>query len=363
MPIHCSETTVSSPGAIKNYSGDDAQRWDEFVLRADQATFCHLSGWIRVIENTWDHPSRSLCLECDDAICGVLPLFYIKSRLFGSMLVSTPNAVYGGAVVEDGFAYDQLIRVAREMASELGVDYMELRESGLARGRSSRDLDEGFQIQNLYVTFEHPIRTDQDALMRSFPRDIRRMIRQGPKHGLTSELGREDLLDEFYDVYATSVRNLGTPVFPKRLFAEFLRVFPDRCDILIIRRGRSVAGGVMSFYFRDSVLPYYGGAYPDFYRAGINNFMYWELMCSAATRGYTRFDFGRSKIGSGSYEFKRGWGMRERSLPYKFLLICAREMPSLNPTNPKFKLMIEAWKRLPVSVTKLIGPRIVKNLP
>jgi FemAB-related protein (PEP-CTERM system-associated) len=354
---------VSSPGVVKNYSGDDAQRWDEFVLRADQATVCHLSGWIRVIENTWAHPSRSLYLECDHTILGVLPLFYLKSWLFGSMLVSTPNAVYGGAVVEDGFAYDRLIGVARDLANELEVDYLELRESGMALDRSETDLERRFQIQNLYVTFEHPITTDQESLMRSFPRDIRRMIRQGPKHGLTSELGREDLLDEFYHVYATSLRNLGTPVFPKRMFVEFLRVFRDRCDILIIRHGRCVAGGVMSFYFRDSVLPYYGGAYPEFYGTGINNFMYWELMRSAASRGYTRFDFGRSKTGTGSYQFKRGWGMKERSLPYKFLLIGAREMPRLNPTNPKFKLMIEAWKHLPVSVTKIIGPWIVKNLP
>jgi lipid II:glycine glycyltransferase (peptidoglycan interpeptide bridge formation enzyme) len=119
----------------------------------------------------------------------------------------------------------------------------------------------------------------------------------------------------------------------------------------------------MNFYFRDAVLPYYGGAYPEFYRTGVNNFMYWELMRSAASRGYKTFDFGRSKRGTGSYEFKRGWGMTERALPYKFHLVRAKEMPNLNPTNPKFKLMIEVWKRLPLGATKLIGPRVVRNLP
>lgn len=276
------------------------------------------------------------------------------------MLVSTPNAVYGGPAADDAEVHRALIEAALERANELNVDYLELRD---ARDRRDDSTAEKFHRQNLYVTFEHPITTDEDALIKSFPRDIRRMIRQGPKHGLTSEIGREELLDEFYDVYATSVRNLGTPVFPKRLFAGFLRDFPNTCDILLIRRSGRVAGGVMNFYFRDAVLPYYGGAYPEFYRAGVNNFMYWELMRGAASRGYRSFDFGRSKLGTGAYEFKRGWGMSERALPYKFFLVRAEKAPNLNPTNPKFRLMIETWKRLPVGVTKLIGPRIVRNLP
>ena len=131
----------------------------------------------------------------------------------------------------------------------------------------------------------------------------------------------------------------------------------------MIRQGRRVAGAALSFYFRDAVAPYYGGAYPEFHRAGVNNFMYWELMRLAARRGCSRFDFGRSKRGSGSYEFKRGWGMTETALPYNFLLARADRAPNLNPMNPKFKPLIETWKRLPLSFTKLIGPMIVKYLP
>src|SRR5262249_37313006 len=192
---------------------------------------------------------------------------------------------------------------------------------------------------------------------------IRRMVRQALKHGMRSSLGREELLDDFYNVYATSVRNLGTPVFPKELFAEYLREFPESSDILIIRQGDRVAAGVLSFYFRNTVMPYYGGAYPEFYRMGVNNLMYWELMRRAGARGYTRFDFGRSKRNTGAYEFKRGWRMRERELPYKFFLVRSKKMPNLNPLNPKFKLMVEMWKRLPLQLTKLIGPKIVKHLP
>ncbi len=308
-------------------------------------------------------------------ITGVLPLFHVRSRLFGSMLVSSPNAVYGGVLADDEASRQALLEAAKARARQLNVDYLELRDArewlGFTPAETESDAVEAvavaeaadFKRKDLYVTFEHPITTDEEALMKTFPRDLRTMIRKGIKNGLTGAIGRDELLDEFYDVYATSVRNLGTPVFPKKLFAEFLREFPDDCDILLIRQGERIAGGVLTFYFGNYVLPYYGGAYGEFYRAGINNFMYWELMRSAAARGYSSFDFGRSKLGTGAYEFKRGWGMTMRPLPYKFFLVKSPTLPNLNPTNPKFELLINAWKKLPLGLTKMIGPVIVKYLP
>ena len=344
---------------IKQYEPSQAALWDAYVHRSPQATFCHLSGWGRVIERVWKHKPYHLLAERLGTITGVLPLFHVHSRLFGSMLVSSPNAVYGGVAADDHESRQALIDAAKKLAQDLQVDYLELRHAY----ENETENDPQLLRKELYYTFEHPITTDEEALMKTFPRDLRRMIRQGPKNGLVSEVGRENLLDDFYEVYATSVRNLGTPVFSKRLFAEMLAEFPESSDIILIRQGERVAGGVLNFYFRDTVMPYYGGAYAEFYRAGINNFMYWELMRHAALRGFTNFDFGRSKIGTGAYEFKRGWGMEVRALPYQFYLVRAKEMPNLNPTNPKFELMIKTWKRLPLGVTKLLGPVIVKNLP
>lgn len=344
---------------IKQYEPSQAAAWDAYVHRSPQATFCHLSGWGRVIERVWKHKSYHLFAESNGTVTGVLPLFHVHSRLFGSMLVSSPNAVYGGVAADDEESRKALIDAAKKIAGNLQVDYLELRHAF----ENEAEDDAQLHRKELYYTFEHPITTDEEALMKTFPRDLRRMIRQGPKNGLVSQVGQEELLDDFYEVYATSVRNLGTPVFSKRLFAEMLAEFPETSDIVLIRQGGRVAGGVLSFYFRDTVMPYYGGAYAEFYRAGINNFMYWELMRHAAARGFTRFDFGRSKIGTGAYDFKRGWGMEVRALPYQFYLVRAKEMPNLNPTNPKFELMIKTWKRLPLGVTKLLGPVIVKNLP
>lgn len=343
---------------LRPFTWTDARGWDEYLSRARAATFCHLSGWMKVVEATWHHLSQSLIAERDGKIVGVLPLYFTRSRLFGSSLVSTPNAVYGGVVADDAEARGSLLDGAKFLAHNLGVAHLEL--------RNADDLLEDIadmHRQDLYVSFDREIFDDEDRLMKSLPRDIRRMIRLGPRHGLRAVTGREELLDEFYEVYATSVRNLGTPVFPKRLFAAFLRQFPDACDLLVIRDGAQTAGAVMSFYFRDTVMPYYGGAYPAYYSKGINNFMYWELMRRSAARGFTRFDFGRSKRGTGAYDFKRGWGMNERALPYGYFLVTARHMPNLNPLNPKFRLVVETWKRLPLPLTKLLGPRIVRNLP
>lgn len=347
---------------IKTWSNAGAEKWDAFVRRAADATFCHLSGWMRVVERVWGYPSHSIYAEKDNRIAGVAPLFRVANSplgpLSGSRLVSTPNAVYGGVVADDDDVRAELIEAAGSLAESLRVDYLELRDT-----RDRNSAASGFHRQNFYAAFDHPITEDEDALMKSFPRDVRRMIRLGEKRGLSAQIGREELLGDFYNAYAASVRRLGTPVFPKRLFAEFLREFPDASDILLIRQGRRVAGAALSFYFRETVAPYYAGAYPEFHSAGVNNFMYWELMRSAARRGFSRFDFGRSKRGTGSYEFKRGWGMAERPLPYNFLLVRADRMPELNPMNPKFKLLIETWKRLPLSFTKLIGPMIVRYLP
>ncbi len=348
---------------IKSYNAAIAAQWDEFSLNSSAATFCHLSGWQRVIERAWQHRQYSLYAERDGAIVGVLPLFLIDGRWFGSpfgaKLISTPNAVYGGVVANDAEAYQTLIEAAQTLATDLKVDYLDLRDTGVSNHQFP---DAELHCQNLYVAFVHPLSANEDELMKSFPRDVRRMIRQGVKHGLRAEFGREELLPEFYEVYATSLRRLGTPVFPKKLFAEFLREFPASSDILLIRQNNRVAAAVLSFYFRDTVMPYYAGAYQEFTRFGVNNFLYWELMRRSAARGFTRFDFGRSKLGTGACEFKRGWRMTERALPYKIFLVRAKEPPNLNPTNPKFKLMIEAWKHLPLGVTKFLGPKIVRNL-
>src|SRR5574341_406825 len=156
----------SSYIAVKSYSNADAAAWDDYVHRAERATFCHLSGWARVIERTWRHQSHCLYAEREGRIVGVLPLFHVAGPLFGSMLVSTPNAVYGGGAADDDCVHDRLIEAAKSLAARLRVDYLELRDT-----RNGKEPAAEFHRRDLYVTFHHPITPDEDALMKSFPRD------------------------------------------------------------------------------------------------------------------------------------------------------------------------------------------------
>jgi len=286
-------------------------------------------------------------------------MHHVVSPLLGSTLVSLPNAVYGGVAANDPAIGQALIDEAKRLATKLRVKHLELRHDVQASAGSD---DPDLKGKELYVAFDCPISTNDESLMKTFPPDLRRMIRIGVKNELTTEFGREALLDEFYDAYAASVHRLGSPVFPKRLFAACLKSYGDECDIMMIRKDGRVAGTVLSFYFRDTVFPYYSGSYPEFNRAGINNFMYWELMRRACEQGYRTFDFGRSKRNTGSFDFKRNWGFEPQPLHYEYQLHRAKAVPDHNPLNPKYRLFINAWQKLPLPVANAIGPHIVKNL-
>lgn len=344
---------------VRRFVPSDRQAWDACVEDSPAATLCHRSEWMSVIEEVWGHANHSLVAESEGRVRGVLPLFLIRSRLFGTRLVSTPNAVYGGPVATEGRAKRRLVEAALELGGGLKADFVELRDSS---GWEDGPWRIEPRRQDLYFTFECELTECDEDLMTAFPRDVRRMIRLGGRAGLTVETGGAGLLEDFYGIYSSSLHRLGTPVFPRRLFRNFLSRFGKDCEILVVRHEGRPAGAVMSFYFRDAVLPYFGGADPFYYRSGVSNFMYFELMKRAARRGCTRFDFGRSKAGTGAFEFKRGWGMEARPLPYRFFSIGGGRIPDLNPLNPRFSLMIELWKRLPAGVARLAGPLVVRKL-
>jgi FemAB-related protein (PEP-CTERM system-associated) len=187
------------------------------------------------------------------------------------------------------------------------------------------------------------------------------MVRKSLKSGL--EWTEDIRLDEFYEIYARSVHRLGTPVFPRKLFALLREEFPEHARIFGVRKGGTAIGAVLCFYFKDQVLPYYGGSLAEFNREAPNNFMYWSLIVQSCQEGITHFDFGRSKKGTGSYAFKSGWSMQEVSLPYRYQLVRAREVPNLSPVDRKFQLPTAIWKRLPFASTKVLGPRLIRWIP
>lgn len=339
---------------IRELTEGAIQHWDAFVQSNPDATFFHRAGWKRVIERAFRHTTHYLYCERDGVIEGVLPLVHIKHPLFGNSLISVAFGVYGGPVALSEAAERSLDQAAHSLAEDLDVDYLEYRPLKLQK-RS------GFiEKSDLYVTFRKSLKPNAEENLLAIPRKQRAMVRKGLKFGLESEIDGDS--KRLHQVYAASVRNLGTPVFARQYFDALMHEFENDCEVLlIVHRGHPVAG-VMSFYFRDEVLPYYGGGTREARDLAANDVMYWEVMRRACERGCKIFDFGRSKRGTGSYDFKKNWGFAPESLHYLYHLRRGSRPPELNPLNPKFRVFIAMWKRLPLAVANRLGPHIVRNI-
>jgi FemAB-related protein (PEP-CTERM system-associated) len=333
---------------------DRVPAWEAFVASHPDATFFHRAGWATVIERAFGQRPLYAMAEQDGAVVGVLPLVHMRSALFGSALVSTPFCVEGGPLAATEEADRALTDHAIGLLKTCRVSALEFR---------ARDPKLGCDWptkSDLYVSFRRAITADDEANLKAIPRKQRAMVRKGIQNGLVSVLDRD--ADRLHAIYAESVRNLGTPVFSRRYFRLLINVFADDTDVVTILDGETAIASVMNFTFRDQVLPYYGGgrtAARD--RAG-NDFMYWEVMRRHAASGARLFDFGRSKAGTGAFSFKKNWGFEPEPLHYRYYLTPGTPIPEHNPLNPKYALFIRAWKRLPVPVANLIGPRIVRGI-
>jgi FemAB-related protein (PEP-CTERM system-associated) len=284
----------------------------------------------------------------------VLPLYQVSSPPFGRSLISTPFAVHGGICADDDEAAGALLEDAAALARRLGCRYVELRHE-----RPVADLP----TKDLYVTFRRAILPDREANLAAIPSNKRHRVRNSEKRGLTARLGGAELLPGYYRVISESMRNLGSPVFPKRLFRALLEEFGARCRIFSVFHDETMVAGALTLFYRDQVIPYYGGSTRTGNSLAANDFMYWKLLCHGAEAGYKIFDFGRSKKESGAYGFKRHWGFEPTPLAYQYQLTGQRDLPNLSPANPKFSLAIHLWRRMPLRLTQWLGPQLVRYFP
>ena len=347
------DATGGVPLTVRLFAEDDRAAWASFVQACPDATFFHRIEWRDIIEQVFGHRTHYLLARRGVEIVGVLPLAQVKSLLFGHSLVSLPFAVYGGAAVTDEEARVSLHTAAAELARQLQVDYLEL------RNRSS--YEPGWPQQDLFVTFRRSIAPDAEANMRAIPRKQRAMVRKGTHRSLASEIDAD--VDRFFDLYADNAHRHGTPPMPKKYFERLQQAFGDACEVMTIvnAQGRPVSG-VLSFYFRDEVLPYYAGDVAEARELAANDFKYWELMRRACKRGCRTYDYGRSKRGTGSFDFKTNWGFEPQPLHYEYQLLKREAVPQNNPSNPKYQALIRLWRRLPRRVVNALGPSIVRNL-
>jgi FemAB-related protein (PEP-CTERM system-associated) len=332
----------------------EQDQWDRFVQSSPSGTLCHLTGWKTVVESALGHRSFSLVARGERGIRGVFPISWVRNKLFGDCLVSMPLGVYGGICADDEDSYFSLLKAGSDLADRLGVQYLEMRNR-------TEDFPTGLPGRDLYVTFTQDLAPGPDKLLQGLPRDTRYAVRKSLKAGLD---WIEDLsLDEFYEIYAQSVHRLGTPVFSKDLFTRFQAEFPKQWRLFGVRKGKTAIAGVFCFQFRDQMMPYYGGALAEFYKDSPNNFMYWNLISQSCREGFRVFDFGRSKRGTGAFQFKESWSMEQTALPYRYHLARAKDVPQMSPVDQKFRLPVTVWKKLPFAWTKVLGPRVIRWIP
>jgi FemAB-related protein (PEP-CTERM system-associated) len=343
---------VSPKITITLLGDDDFGKWDAFVEACPEATFFHRAGWKTVIEKAFGHRTHYLLAERNGIIVAVLPLTEIKSLLFGHSLVSNAFCVYGGIAATDEEARNVLDLHAQALARELNVGHMEYRQL------NPFHID--WLSQDLYFTFRKPIDPDVEKNMLDIPRKQRAMVRKGIKNGLTSELDNE--VDRFFLLFADNVKRHGTPALPKHYFSLLKEIFGKDCEILSVLHKGQLVSSVLTFYFRDEILPYYAGDSEDARHLAANDFKYWELMRMGCERGYRLFDYGRSKLGTGQFDFKKNWGFEPTPLHYEYHLVKAKSIPQHNPLNPKYRLFIQMWRKLPTPIANTLGPHIVKNL-
>lgn len=340
-------------------------RWDEFTFAHPAGTFFHQWKWREVIAAAFGYEPYYLFAEEGGKLAGVLPLFLVRSLLFGRSLVALPLGVYGGVVADTAETETLLVQKAMAIANEVGAKYIELRGNPyLERELKAPNEISGAAVEqkDLYVTFIGEIDPSDEANLNRIPRKQRRMVRQGEKHGLKAMIDNSRLR-EFYAVYAASVRNLGTPVYGYAYFAKLVESFGDACKVFLVEYRDKVVASVMVFFYKDQVMPYYGGALKEYLSLAPNDFMYWEVLRYAAAHDYKMFDFGRSKEGTGAFNFKRHWGFEPRPLPYFYYPVKSRAIPDTSPLNPKLQWAIRIWRNLPLKLTMALGPRIVRHIP
>ena len=347
------EQEAADPVDVRRFEAGDGSRWDAFVARCAEATFFHRSEWRDILERQFGHRCHYLMAERNGHVTGVLPLCEARSRLFGHALISLPFTPYGGPAADDAVSERQLIQGAVDLARSLAVEHLEL--------RNTRPRCPGWPRQDRYVTFRKTLLNSVEDNLLAIPRKQRAMVRKGMKNGLTADI--DPGVDRFFALYADNMHRHGVPLLPRSYFEALCAAFGGDCEMLIVndRAGKPVSG-VMSFYFRDEILPSYAGDSVDARGLAANDFKYWELMRRACERGVRVFDFGRSKRESGAFDFKRNWGFEAAPLAYEHCLLARQDVPQNNPASPKYRALTAVWRRLPLPLANRLGPIVVRKM-
>ena len=339
---------------IQKLRKTDEKEWDAFVRKQDDATFFHLIGWKNVIEKTYKHKSYYLVAKEDGEIKGILPLFLMESRFFGKKLISIPFCDYGGICAKDEQTKNLFIVEVKKIASEKGVNYLELRH------RNNNNC--GLITKDTYFTLILGLKQDYEFLRMNFSKKVRNAIRKAIKSNLKVTTGKR-YINEFYKIFSKNMRDLGTPVHSFNFFKNILHEFPDYANILITSYEEKAVGAMFLLQFKDTIYAPWVSSDRQYFHFNPNNMLYWEAIRYGCENGFKYFDFGRSKWNSGTFRFKKPWGAIPKQLYYLYYLNSFDDVPNLDPSNPKYHMLTQVWKRLPITIATMVGPKIRKNIP
>ena len=325
------------------------------VQSAPTATICHHFLWQSVIQSAYGHQPFYLLAQDQGQVLGVLPLVLVRSRLFGCSLTSMPFLDYGGVCSDHESVAHTLVLRAQQLMHEHAVDYVELRQ------RLPTNTDGNVRLDKVGMVLD--ISPGSEALWTGLPAKTRNQVRKAQKSDLKVAVGGGELLDEFYEVFVENMRDLGSPVHHKNFFAHIFEQFGEQVRLFVVRDQQRPVGGLVCFFFRDTVTVPWASSLRRYISKCPNNILYWEALQYACTRNYQRFDFGRSSIDSGTYAFKKQWGAKPVQVYWQMLSKDANSKSlAFSASESKYKIVIEAWKRLPIPVSAVLGPAIRRYL-
>ncbi len=348
------QAALSFP-TISRAAASDERIWDEYVHRHPSATRAHRWGWKRVIENSFGWPTCYLVAKADGLVTGILPLVSQKSHLFGNFMTSVPFLSAGGTLADNPVIEKALVAKAVEIAQELGATHVEFRY----RGGCSIELP----AKTNKLTVLRRVESDTQKMWAALDKKVRTDIKKAIKCGLTAEVCGPEATDEFYHVFATNMRDLGTPVYSRRFFVEMMREFPAECHICAVRLQEELIAATFLLGYRGVIEAGWSSSLRKYLPLKPNMLLYWKNLCYAGEKGYEWFDFGRSTRDSGTHNFKMQWGCEEIPLYWSYWVRDCGRLPELNPGSSKYRLAVSLWRHLPIRIANVLGPRIARCIP
>ena len=336
-------------------SRENLTLWNRFVHDSPSAGFYHQFEWKSVNETEFGHQTYYLASLCDGRIDGILPLVLVHSRLFGRILCSMPFVNFCGPSASSPAAETALLRRSYRLAEEVNADYIEIRALHVC--------DTDLPLSQNKVSMTVALEDDPNVLWEAFTSKHRNNIRRAFKSGLHVESGRAELLDTFYDLLSRSWRGLGTPIYRKRYFESILDTFGDQVRIFVAYQGNTPVASAFNGHCKNTVEGMWAGSPFEYRKLQSNYVLYWEMLKNACEEGFECFHLGRTSVESGGESFKRKWGADTKQLYWQYYLPDGGDIPELNVRNPKYRLAISAWRKMPLRVTQVIGPLVARSIP